>query len=56
MLVNAGGSAIGRIFAQLAKIIGLRMIAFTRSNHHTAVPFEVTEQSTRLLDIANPIQ
>lgn len=36
LLVNAGGSAIGRIFAQLAKIIGFRMIALTRSDHYTA--------------------
>lgn len=30
------GSAIGHIFAQLAKIIGFRLIAVTRNNKHTA--------------------
>ncbi|NMD69347.1 zinc-dependent alcohol dehydrogenase family protein [Bacillus sp. DNRA2] len=36
LLVNACGSAIGHIFAQLAKIIGFRLIAVTRNNKHTA--------------------
>lgn len=36
LIVNAGGSAIGRVFAQLSKIIGFRMIALTRSDRHTA--------------------
>ncbi|PZT57598.1 zinc-dependent alcohol dehydrogenase family protein [Paenibacillus silvae] len=36
LLVNAAGSAIGRIFAQLAKFIGFRMIALTRNDHHSA--------------------
>jgi NADPH:quinone reductase-like Zn-dependent oxidoreductase len=36
LIVNAGGSAIGRIFAQLSKILGFRMIALTRNDHHTA--------------------
>ncbi|MEK3886428.1 zinc-dependent alcohol dehydrogenase family protein [Bacillus sp. FSL K6-3431] len=32
LLVNAGGSSIGRILAQLAKILGFRLIAITRNN------------------------
>lgn len=36
LIVNAGGSAIGRIFAQLSKILGFRMIALTRNDCHTA--------------------
>ncbi|WP_326099941.1 zinc-dependent alcohol dehydrogenase family protein [Paenibacillus pabuli] len=36
LIVNAGGSAIGRIFAQLSKILGFRMIAITRNDRHTA--------------------
>ncbi|HJF31092.1 MAG TPA: zinc-dependent alcohol dehydrogenase family protein [Sporosarcina psychrophila] len=35
LLVNACGSAIGRIFAQLAKILGFRLIAVTRTNIYT---------------------
>lgn len=35
VLVNACGSAIGHIFAQLAKIIGFRLIAVTRNNKYT---------------------
>ncbi|MFJ7935931.1 zinc-dependent alcohol dehydrogenase family protein [Sporosarcina sp. NPDC096371] len=35
LLVNACGSAIGRIFAQLAKILGFRLIAVTRNNAYT---------------------
>lgn len=35
LLVNAGGSSIGRIFAQLSKVIGFRLIAVTRNNHYT---------------------
>ncbi len=35
LLVNACGSAIGRIFAQLAKILGFRLIAVTRNNSYT---------------------
>ncbi|QPQ36766.1 MULTISPECIES: zinc-dependent alcohol dehydrogenase family protein [unclassified Lysinibacillus] len=35
LLVNAGGSAIGHIFAQLSKIIGFQLIAVTRSNKYT---------------------
>ncbi|MEK5038497.1 zinc-dependent alcohol dehydrogenase family protein [Sporosarcina sp. FSL K6-3457] len=35
LLVNACGSAIGRIFAQLAKIVGFRLIAVTRNNTYT---------------------
>lgn len=35
LLVNACGSAIGRIFAQLAKIVGFRLIAVTRSDTYT---------------------
>ncbi len=35
LLVNAGGSAIGRIFAQLSNILGFRLIAATRNNVHT---------------------
>jgi NADPH:quinone reductase-like Zn-dependent oxidoreductase len=36
LVVNAGGSAIGRIFAQLSKVFGYRMIALTRCDRHTA--------------------
>ncbi|WP_083496796.1 zinc-dependent alcohol dehydrogenase family protein [Brevibacillus choshinensis] len=35
LLINAGGSAIGRIFAQLAKIVGYRLIAITRDDWHS---------------------
>ena len=35
LLVNACGSAIGRIYAQLSKIIGFRLIAVTRNNAYT---------------------
>ncbi|NOU91640.1 zinc-binding dehydrogenase [Paenibacillus sp. LMG 31456] len=35
MVVNAGGSSIGRIFAQLSVILGYRLIAITRSSSHT---------------------
>ncbi|KPV60021.1 alcohol dehydrogenase, partial [Paenibacillus sp. A3] len=35
LVVNAAGSAIGRIFAQLSAIFGYRMIALTRSDRHT---------------------
>ncbi|WP_042221816.1 zinc-dependent alcohol dehydrogenase family protein [Oceanobacillus manasiensis] len=35
LLVNACGSSIGRIFAQLSKVIGFRLIAVTRNNKHT---------------------
>lgn len=35
LLVNACGSAIGRLFAQLAKVIGFRLIAVTRDDRHT---------------------
>jgi NADPH:quinone reductase-like Zn-dependent oxidoreductase len=34
--VNACGSAIGRIFAQLAAIFGYRLLAVTRNGAHTA--------------------
>ncbi|MFD0678242.1 MULTISPECIES: zinc-dependent alcohol dehydrogenase family protein [unclassified Paenibacillus] len=33
--VNACGSSIGRIFAQLSAILGYRLIAITRSSRHT---------------------
>ncbi|GAA3407263.1 zinc-dependent alcohol dehydrogenase family protein [Paenibacillus hodogayensis] len=36
VLVNACGSAIGRLFAQLAKLLGFRLIAVTRSGAYTA--------------------
>ncbi|PQP84810.1 alcohol dehydrogenase [Paenibacillus sp. PCH8] len=36
LIVNAGGSAIGRIFAQISKICGFNLIALTRSDRHTA--------------------
>ncbi|TQR17158.1 zinc-dependent alcohol dehydrogenase family protein [Psychrobacillus lasiicapitis] len=36
LLVNACGSSIGRIFAQLSKILGFRLIAVTRNDKHTA--------------------
>ena len=35
LLVNACGSAIGRVFAQLAKIIGFQLIAVTRNDSYT---------------------
>ena len=35
LLVNACGSAIGHIFAQLAKLLGFQLIAVTRNNRHT---------------------
>ncbi|CDQ20037.1 zinc-dependent alcohol dehydrogenase family protein [Halobacillus karajensis] len=35
LLVNACGSSIGRIFAQLSKVIGFRLIAVTRNDKHT---------------------
>ena len=35
LLVNACGSAIGRVFAQLSKVLGFRLIAVTRNNIHT---------------------
>ncbi|MED4204991.1 zinc-dependent alcohol dehydrogenase family protein [Neobacillus mesonae] len=35
LLVNACGSAIGHIFAQLSRIIGFRLIAVTRNNQYT---------------------
>ncbi|WHY96748.1 zinc-dependent alcohol dehydrogenase family protein [Peribacillus simplex] len=35
LLVNACGSSIGRIFAQLAKILGFKLIAVTRNNKYT---------------------
>ncbi len=35
LIVNAGGSSIGQIFAQLSKVIGFRMIAVTRNNKYT---------------------
>ncbi|MGJ9384974.1 zinc-dependent alcohol dehydrogenase family protein [Salipaludibacillus sp. CF4.18] len=35
LVVNACGSSIGRIFAQLSKVIGFRLIAVTRNNKHT---------------------
>lgn len=35
LLVNACGSSIGHIFAQLSKILGFRLIAITRNNKHT---------------------
>lgn len=35
LLVNACGSAIGHLFAQLSKILNFRLIAVTRNNKHT---------------------
>lgn len=35
LLVNACGSSIGHIFAQLSKVIGFRLIAITRNNKYT---------------------
>src|SRR5699024_6854187 len=35
LLVNACGSSIGHIFAQLSKILGFQLIAVTRNNHYT---------------------
>lgn len=34
LLVNACGSSIGHIFAQLSKLLGFRLIAITRNNKH----------------------
>jgi len=41
LLVNACGSSIGRIFAQLSKVIGFRLIAITRNNKHTRDLFQL---------------
>nr|WP_204667666.1 zinc-dependent alcohol dehydrogenase family protein [Gracilibacillus alcaliphilus] len=35
LLINAGGSAIGHIYAQLSNILGFRLIAVTRNSQHT---------------------
>ncbi|WP_062107500.1 zinc-dependent alcohol dehydrogenase family protein [Bacillus niameyensis] len=35
LLVNACGSSIGHLFAQLSKILGFLLIAITRNNKHT---------------------
>lgn len=35
LIVNACGSAIGRIFAQLSKVFGYKLIAVTRNDIHT---------------------
>jgi NADPH:quinone reductase-like Zn-dependent oxidoreductase len=35
LLVNACGSSIGHIFAQLSKVLGFRLIAVTRNNNYT---------------------
>ncbi|MCK1984596.1 MULTISPECIES: zinc-dependent alcohol dehydrogenase family protein [Peribacillus] len=35
LLVNACGSSIGRIFAQLSRILGFKLIAITRNNKYT---------------------
>ncbi|WP_068774904.1 zinc-dependent alcohol dehydrogenase family protein [Paenibacillus sp. FJAT-26967] len=35
LLVNACGSSIGRIFAQLSKVLGFKLIAVTRNNAYT---------------------
>ncbi|MFC0851854.1 zinc-dependent alcohol dehydrogenase family protein [Halalkalibacter oceani] len=35
LAVNAGGSTIGRLFAQLANVLGFRLIAVTRHDRHT---------------------
>ncbi|MED3552632.1 zinc-dependent alcohol dehydrogenase family protein [Cytobacillus praedii] len=35
LLVNACGSAIGHIFAQLSKVLGFKLIAVTRNNTYT---------------------
>lgn len=35
LIVNACGSSIGRIFAQLSKVLGFRLIAVTRNNKYT---------------------
>ncbi|TQR19681.1 zinc-dependent alcohol dehydrogenase family protein [Psychrobacillus vulpis] len=35
LLVNACGSSIGHIFAQLSKVLGFQLIAVTRNNLHT---------------------
>jgi NADPH:quinone reductase-like Zn-dependent oxidoreductase len=35
LVVNAAGSALGRIYAQFSRILGFRLIAVTRSNYYT---------------------
>src|SRR5699024_1002936 len=35
LLVNACGSAIGHIFAQLSKVLGFRLIAITRNDKYS---------------------
>lgn len=41
LLVNACGSAIGRIYAQLSNILGFQLIAVTRNNTYTKELFEL---------------
>lgn len=41
LLVNACGSAIGRIFAQLSKIFGFQLIAVTRNDDYTQELFQL---------------
>lgn len=54
LLVNACGSSIGRLFAQLSKIIGFRLIAVTRNNTYTeellrlGASFVINENETSL--------
>ncbi|GAA0133467.1 zinc-dependent alcohol dehydrogenase family protein [Paenibacillus sp. YSY-4.3] len=45
LVVNACGSALGRIFAQLCKIFGVRFIAVTRNDHHTKELLELGADS-----------
>lgn len=41
LLVNACGSSIGRIFAQLSNILGFRLIAVVRNNNYTKELFQL---------------
>lgn len=44
VIVNAGGSAIGRILAQLSIVFGFRLISVTRDDSHTAELLELGSQ------------
>ncbi|MVO98417.1 zinc-binding dehydrogenase [Paenibacillus lutrae] len=44
LLVNACGSTIGRIFAQLSKVLGFKLIAVTRNNAYTEELLELGAQ------------
>ncbi|MGG4551889.1 zinc-dependent alcohol dehydrogenase family protein [Paenibacillus humicus] len=45
LVVNASGSALGRILAQLCAFLGIRLIAVTRNDHHTKELLELGAES-----------